>query len=38
MTYPVLFRRHILAIRDKEGLTLEETSQRFGVGRASLTP
>jgi transposase len=37
MTYPVLFRRHILAIRDNEGLTLEETSQRFGVGRASLT-
>ena len=37
MTYPVSFRRHILAIRDKEGLTLEDTSQRFGVGRASLT-
>ena len=37
MTYPVSFRRHILAIRDKEGLTLEETSQRFGVWRASLT-
>jgi transposase len=37
MTYPVSFCRHILAIRDREGLTLEETSQRFGVGRASLT-
>ena len=37
MTYPLSFRRHILAIRDKEGLTLEDTSQRFGVGRASLT-
>ena len=37
MTYPVSFCRHILAIRDREGLTLEETLQRFGVGRASLT-
>ena len=37
MTYPVRFRQHVLSIRKKEGLTLEETSQRFGVGRASLT-
>ncbi len=37
MTYPLKFRQHVLAIRKKEGLTLEETSQRFGVGRASLT-
>ena len=36
MTYSVDFRRHVLSIRKKEGLTLEQTSQRFGVGRASL--
>lgn len=36
MTYSVDFRRHVLSIRAKEGLTLEQTSQRFGVGRASL--
>ena len=37
MTYPLKFRYHVLSIREKEGLTLEETSKRFGVGRASLT-
>ena len=37
MTYPVRFRQHVLSIRKKEVLTLEETSQGFGVGRASLT-
>ena len=36
MTYSVDFRRHVLSIRKKEGLTLEQTSERFGVGRASL--
>ena len=36
MTYSLDFRRHVLSIRKKEGLTLEQTSQRFGVGRASL--
>ena len=36
MTYSVDFRRHVLSIRKKEGLTLEQTSQRFGVGRATL--
>lgn len=36
MTCSVDFRRHVLSIRKKEGLTLEETSARFGVGRASL--
>lgn len=37
MTYPVKFRRHILDVRAKEGLTLEQTAQRFSIGRASLT-
>ena len=36
MTYSVDFRRRVLSIRKKEELTLEQTSQRFGVGRASL--
>ena len=37
MTYPVKFRRHVLAFREKEGLTFEQTAQRFNVGIASLT-
>ena len=36
MTYSVDFRRHVLPIREKEGLSLEQISQRFGVGRAWL--
>ena len=36
MTYSIDFRRRVLSLRKKEGLTLEETAQRFGVGRASL--
>lgn len=37
MTYPIKFREHVLSIRNKERLTLEETSKRFKIGRASLT-
>ncbi len=36
MTYPIKFRQHVLAIREKEGLTFEETAARFGVGIASI--
>ncbi|PID35289.1 MAG: transposase [Rhodobacterales bacterium] len=36
MPYPISFRRHVLPIREKEGLSFEKTSQRFGVGVASL--
>ena len=36
MTYSIDFRRRVLSIRKKEGLTLERTARRFGVGRASL--
>lgn len=36
MTYPLKFRRHILAIRNREGLTIKELSVRFGVGLASI--
>ncbi|PIE16193.1 MAG: transposase, partial [Rhodobacterales bacterium] len=36
MTCPISFRRHVLSIREKEGLSFEETSERFGVGIAPL--
>ena len=36
MTYPIPFRQHVLSVREKEGLTFEETSERFCVGIASL--
>jgi transposase len=37
MTYSVDFRRHVLSIRKREGLTFAQASERFGVGIASLT-
>ncbi len=37
MTYSIDFRRHVLALRQKEGLTYSETSARFAIGIASLT-
>ena len=37
MTYLIDFRRKVLTIREKEGLTYEQTAERFGVGIASLT-
>lgn len=37
MTYSVDFRRHVLSLRKKEGLTFAQTSERFGIGIASLT-
>ncbi len=36
MTYPISFRQHVLSAREKEGLALEETSERFCIGVASL--
>ena len=36
MSYPLEVRRHILSVREKEGLTYKQTAQRFGVGTASL--
>ena len=36
MTYSVDFRHQVLSIRKQEGLTLEHTSHRFGIGHASL--
>ena len=37
MTHPVEFRRHVLSIKKKEGLTFEQTAKRSAVGIASLT-
>ena len=36
MTYPIPFRQYVLSVREKEGLTFDETSERFCVGTASL--
>ena len=36
MSYPISFCQHVLSVRKKEGLTFEETSERFCVGIASL--
>lgn len=37
MTHPLKFRRHVMNIRECEGLTYAQTSKRFSVGIASLT-
>lgn len=36
MTYSTSFRRHVLAVKDREGLTFSETSERFAIGIASV--
>ena len=36
MTYSIDFRRKVLSIREKEGLTLKEVASRFDVGVASV--
>ncbi|GFN47182.1 transposase [Candidatus Regiella insecticola] len=36
MTYPLKFRQHVLAIKEKEKLTYAKTASLFGVGMASL--
>jgi len=36
MTYPLKFRQHVLELREREGLSYEETAKRFGIGQASL--
>ena len=36
MTYPISFRRHVLAVKEREGLTFAETADRFAVGIASV--
>ncbi len=36
MTYPLKFRQHILAVREKESLTFAETAVRFNISMSSL--
>lgn len=36
MTYSVKFRKHVLATRENEDLTIIETSKRFNIGLASI--
>ena len=36
MTYPVEFRRKVLSVREKEGLTIAEVAARFCVGVATV--
>ena len=36
MSYSLDFRKKVLQVREEEGLTLEEVSQRFGVGVATV--
>ena len=36
MIYPISFRRHVLAVKEREGLTFSEAAERFSVGIASL--
>ena len=36
MTYPISFRRHVLAVKEREDLTFAETAARFAVGIASV--
>ena len=36
MTHALSFRKHVLKIKDQEGLTLKEASERFKIGMASI--
>ena len=37
MTYSLDFRRKVLSVREKEGLTIAQVTERFDVGVASVT-
>lgn len=36
MAYSLDFRRKVLSVREREGLTIAEVAQRFAVGKASV--
>lgn len=36
MTYPINFRKKILKIKDKEGLSYLEVAKRFGISKAAI--
>ena len=37
MAYPAQFRKKLLSITEKEGLTIEEGAKRFVVGKVSIS-
>ena len=37
MTYPAQFRKKLLSVMEKEGLTIEEAAKRFAVGKVSVS-
>jgi hypothetical protein len=37
MAYPIDFRRKVLEIKYRDGLSFEETALRFGVGKSSVS-
>jgi len=37
MTYSIDFRKKVLSVREQEGLSIEETADRFSIGSASIT-
>jgi transposase len=37
VAYPAQFRKKLLSVKEKEGLTNEETAKRFGVGKESVS-
>ena len=36
MTYPLIFRQHVLSVREQEKLSICETAARFHIGAASI--
>ncbi|SFN12269.1 hypothetical protein SAMN05421863_11079, partial [Nitrosomonas communis] len=36
MTYPILFRRKVLSVREKENLSIAQVAKRLDVGVASV--
>ena len=36
MTYPLIFRQHVLIVRERENLSISETSSRFHINVASI--
>lgn len=37
MTYSLDYRKKVLSVREREGLSIEEAARRFDVGTATLT-
>jgi transposase len=37
MTYPAKFRKKLISVMEKKGLTIDEAAERFDVGSASVS-